>query len=109
MPSPRSAHPSPPSRSQRAGAPGRSRSSSGRRLDPETVEPAISLLARRSARKVARASGIGLPRAGTLLAGALILGEVSRSLDRPLVLARGGLREGAALGLVSTERDVIAA
>jgi exopolyphosphatase / guanosine-5'-triphosphate,3'-diphosphate pyrophosphatase len=81
----------------------------GRRLDPETIEPAISLLARRPARKVARASGIGLPRAGTLLAGALILGEVSRSLERPLVVARGGLREGAALALVHTERDVVAA
>ena len=81
----------------------------GRRLDPETVEPAISLLARRPARKVARASGIGLPRAGTLLAGALILGEVSRSLERSLVLARGGLREGAALALAATERDVVAA
>lgn len=81
----------------------------GRRLDPETVEHAISLLARRPARKVARASGIGLPRAGTLLAGALILGEVSRSLERSLVLARGGLREGAALALAAPERDVIAA
>jgi exopolyphosphatase / guanosine-5'-triphosphate,3'-diphosphate pyrophosphatase len=81
----------------------------GRRLDPETVEPAISLLARRPARKVARASGIGLPRAGTLLAGALILGEVSRSLERSLVLARGGLREGAALALAAPERDIIAA
>ena len=81
----------------------------GRRLDPETVEPAISLLARVPARKVARASGIGLPRAGTLLAGALILGEVSRSLERSLVLAGGGLREGAALALAAQERDVIAA
>lgn len=81
----------------------------GRRLDPETVAPAISLLARRPSRKVARASGIAPPRAGTLLAGALILGEVSRSLDRPLVLARGGLREGAAIELARAERDVAAA
>ncbi len=81
----------------------------GGRLDPETVEPAIALLARRPARKVARASGIGLPRAGTLLAGALILAELSTTLDRPLVLARGGLREGAALALAARERDVIAA
>ncbi len=81
----------------------------GGRLDPETVEPAIALLARRPARKVARASGIGLPRAGTLLAGALILAELSTTLDRPLVLARGGLREGAALALAAPERDVIAA
>lgn len=81
----------------------------GRSLEPETVERAISLLARRPAHKVARASGIGLPRAGTLLAGALILGEVSRSLERPLLLARGGLREGAALALAHPERDAVAA
>jgi exopolyphosphatase/guanosine-5'-triphosphate,3'-diphosphate pyrophosphatase len=81
----------------------------GRRLDPETVAPAVSLLARRPSRKVARASGIGLPRAGTLLAGALILGEVSRSRDRPLVLARGGLREGAALELALAELGIVAA
>jgi exopolyphosphatase / guanosine-5'-triphosphate,3'-diphosphate pyrophosphatase len=81
----------------------------GARLDPETVEPAIELLARRPARKVARASGIGLPRAETLLAGALILGEVSNILGRPLVLARGGLREGAALALAAERAHEAAA
>lgn len=81
----------------------------GKRLDPETVEPAIALLARRPARKVARASGIGLPRAETLLAGALILGELSAALDRPLLLARGGLREGAALALAAEQADGVAA
>jgi exopolyphosphatase/guanosine-5'-triphosphate,3'-diphosphate pyrophosphatase len=81
----------------------------GRRLDAETVEPAIALLAGRPVRKVARAAGIGLPRAGTLLAGALILREVSTVLDRPLVLARAGLREGVALELAARPHDALAA
>jgi exopolyphosphatase / guanosine-5'-triphosphate,3'-diphosphate pyrophosphatase len=81
----------------------------GRTLEPASVEPAITLLARRPARKVARSSGIAAPRAGTLLAGALILGEVSRTLDRPLVLARGGLREGAVLELATRASRALAA
>lgn len=74
------------------------------------MESAKALLARRQARKVARASGIGLPRAGTLLAGPLILGELSATLDRTLLLARGGLREGSAIALAAQEcADVLAA
>jgi exopolyphosphatase/pppGpp-phosphohydrolase len=46
-----------------------------------------------------RGRGIGAIRAETVLGGALILAETSRLLGRPLELAAGGLREGAALAL----------
>jgi len=59
----------------------------------------IARLARRRSAKVARAAGIDERRAETLLGGALLLAESSRVLGRPLTLARGGLREGAALAL----------
>ena len=54
-----------------------------------------------TARELARDVGIDPSRTGTLLAGALLLGEASRTLGRPLRLARGGLREGAALALAA--------
>jgi hypothetical protein len=39
-----------------------------------------------------------------LAAGAVILGVVQRRLGLPLVVARGGLREGAALQLLAELR-----
>jgi exopolyphosphatase/guanosine-5'-triphosphate,3'-diphosphate pyrophosphatase len=78
----------------------------GRTFDADTAETAVDLLSRRRSAKVARAAGIDARRAGTLLAGTLLLGESSRVVGRPLTLARGGLREGAALALA---REGIAA
>jgi exopolyphosphatase/pppGpp-phosphohydrolase len=71
----------------------------GTRLGPDEVDRAIDAFRRRRSAKVARAAGIDERRAPTVLAGALILREAQRALDRPLRLARGGLREGAALSL----------
>jgi exopolyphosphatase/guanosine-5'-triphosphate,3'-diphosphate pyrophosphatase len=71
----------------------------GRTFDAEAAETAIARLGRRRSTKVARAAGIDERRAETLLGGALLLAESSRALGRPLTLARGGLREGAALAL----------
>ena len=71
----------------------------GRTFDAEAAETVIARLARRRSAKVARAAGIDERRAETLLGGALLLAESSRVLGRPLTLARGGLREGAALAL----------
>jgi exopolyphosphatase/guanosine-5'-triphosphate,3'-diphosphate pyrophosphatase len=73
----------------------------GRVYDHDDAAAAVALLARRRSGKVARDVGIDPSRAGTLLAGALLLGEASRTLGRPLRLARGGLREGAALALAA--------
>ena len=71
----------------------------GRTFDADAAETVIERLARRRSAKIARSVGIDERRAETLLAGTLLLAESSRMLGRPLTLARGGLREGAALAL----------
>jgi exopolyphosphatase/guanosine-5'-triphosphate,3'-diphosphate pyrophosphatase len=71
----------------------------GRELDAERLGEALDLARRRRASKLARAFGFDASRAETVLAGTLILSEVSRRLDAPLRLGRGGLREGIALTL----------
>lgn len=73
----------------------------GRTFGPEELDSVVALLSRRRSRKLARGAGIDPARAETLVAGALLLAEASRVLDRSLTLARGGLREGAALALAS--------
>ena len=67
------------------------------------LERAIEALSARPSGKVARSAGVHPVRAASLLGGLLLLAEAARALDRPLVLARGGLREGAALALARTE------
>ena len=71
----------------------------GDAYDADDVEEAIEALARRRSTKVARDAGIHPVRAASLLGGALLLAETARLLGRPLHLARGGVREGAALAL----------
>jgi exopolyphosphatase/guanosine-5'-triphosphate,3'-diphosphate pyrophosphatase len=71
----------------------------GRELDAESLGEAVELARRRRAAKLARVYGFDAARAETVLAGALILSELSRRLDAPLRLGRGGLREGIALTL----------
>jgi len=68
-------------------------------FDADDVDAAVKILSRRRSAKVARDVGIDTRRAGTVLAGALLLGEASRTLGHPLTLGRGGIREGAALAL----------
>ena len=71
----------------------------GRTFAADDLDDAASILARRRPAKIARTLGLDPPRARTILAGVLLLAEAARVLDRPLTLARGGLREGAALAL----------
>jgi exopolyphosphatase/guanosine-5'-triphosphate,3'-diphosphate pyrophosphatase len=71
----------------------------GTSYGPREIEKAIALLSRRTSGKVGRKAGIHPVRAATVLGGALLLSEAARMLDRPLVLAGGGVREGAALAL----------
>jgi exopolyphosphatase/guanosine-5'-triphosphate,3'-diphosphate pyrophosphatase len=68
---------------------------------PDELEDVIELLAARPADESADAFGIRRERARTLLAGSLILAEVSRRLGVPFRPARGGIREGAALRLAA--------
>ena len=73
----------------------------GRRYDADALDGAVARLARRPAAERAEAFGLHPLRAETIVAGAVVLAEVARLLDRPLELARGGLREGAALALAA--------
>jgi len=72
----------------------------GRILDEESLRASIVELSRRPARESARRLDIHEARAETLLAGTVILSEVQCRLGVPLRVARGGLREGAALRLL---------
>jgi exopolyphosphatase / guanosine-5'-triphosphate,3'-diphosphate pyrophosphatase len=75
----------------------------GRRYEAADLDEAVRLLASRRANAVVRAFGIHPRRAGTLVAGTIVLAELARLLDCPLEVARGGLREGAALALAAAE------
>ena len=75
----------------------------GRVFDADEVEEAIAIFARRPSAKVAREAGIHPVRAASVLGGALLLAETARLLDRPLGLAHGGVREGAALALAGAQ------
>lgn len=72
---------------------------SGPLLDAGSLDELVRVLSRRSASRALRGFGIGAVRAETVLGGALLLAEASERLGRPLELAAGGLREGAALAL----------
>ena len=73
----------------------------GHEYGPGELERLVDVLASRPAAESANALGIRPDRARTLLAGALILEEVSRLLGQPFTPSRGGIREGAALRLAA--------
>jgi exopolyphosphatase / guanosine-5'-triphosphate,3'-diphosphate pyrophosphatase len=73
----------------------------GRTLDPAALERAIDVMTGRSPAKIARKHRLELRRARTLLGGAVILAEVQARLGVPLVVARGGMREGLAAELLA--------
>ena len=70
--------------------------------EPE-LERLVQSLASRSAERSSKALGLAPHRARTLLAGALVLQEVSRCLETTFTPARGGIREGVALRLAAHE------
>lgn len=72
-----------------------------RRLSARHLEAVLEELASRPSEDIADRYGLAAERARTLAAGALILGEAQRRLGLPLEVARGGLREGAALALLA--------
>jgi exopolyphosphatase/guanosine-5'-triphosphate,3'-diphosphate pyrophosphatase len=73
----------------------------GRDYGPDELERVVSLLAERPAAENAAKLGLRPDRARTLLAGALILAEVSRLLAVRFAPSRGGIREGAAIRLAA--------
>ena len=73
----------------------------GRLLGEPELEGAVKTIARATSNELARDLGLDRSRAGTLLAGAIILAEAQRRLCVPLEVARGGLREGAAAALLA--------
>jgi exopolyphosphatase / guanosine-5'-triphosphate,3'-diphosphate pyrophosphatase len=70
-----------------------------RTLGRDELQGAIRELRKRPSADVAVEHRIDPERARTLLGGALILAEVQLRLAVPLVVGRGGVREGAALAL----------
>jgi len=73
----------------------------GRDYGPEELEHVVELLAARPAAENAAKLGLRPTRARTLLAGALILAEVSQLLAVRFSPSRGGIREGAAIRLAT--------
>jgi exopolyphosphatase / guanosine-5'-triphosphate,3'-diphosphate pyrophosphatase len=73
----------------------------GRQLDDAELLGALELLSRVPSDQVAGHYGIPPQRARTLAAGTIILLEARRRLAVPLQVARGGVREGAVLGLLA--------
>jgi exopolyphosphatase / guanosine-5'-triphosphate,3'-diphosphate pyrophosphatase len=76
----------------------------GRSLDERRLDRAVRIIARGPSDRLAEAYGIHAERARVLLAGALILREIQAVLGVPLVVARGGVREGLA-DLLLAERS----
>jgi exopolyphosphatase/pppGpp-phosphohydrolase len=73
----------------------------GRTLGPKQLAKATAALRKRRAAEIAEQNDVPIWRAQTMLAGVLVLAEAQRRLGVPLVVARAGLREGAALELAA--------
>ncbi|MGL6279825.1 MAG: hypothetical protein ACRC50_09750 [Gaiella sp.] len=71
----------------------------GDTLDAKALGDLITTCTGRTAAKIARSLGVDAERAVTLLGGAVLLRAAAELLGRELTVARGGLREGAALAL----------
>lgn len=72
----------------------------GPHLDAAKLDVALRKLARRSSRDIARDFGVERARARTVTAGTIVMAEAQRRFRVPLTVARGGLREGAAIALL---------
>lgn len=70
-----------------------------RSLGPDDLECAVRRLSKRTPREASRDYGLDVGRGRVALAGALLAVEAQRALGVPLLVARGGIREGAALEL----------
>ena len=73
----------------------------GRTLGPKQLAKAETILGKCPAGDIVEKYRVPLWRAQTMLAGVIVLTEAQRRLGTPLVVARAGLREGAALQLAA--------
>ncbi len=78
-------------------------------LGERELASALKTVAKSTSSQIAQEAGLDPLRAQTLLAGTLILAETQRRLGVPLEVARGGLREGAAYGLLTQAPEARAA
>ncbi len=69
-------------------------------LESDQIAAAVKAIVKRTTGELAAEHGLDPVRARTLLAGTLILAEAQRRLGVPFEVARGGLREGAAVSLL---------
>jgi len=74
-----------------------------RTLGEDELAAALRMLRKRASAELAAEHGIDPERARTLAAGAVILAEMQRRLLVPLVVGRGGVREGALLALAAQQ------
>jgi len=74
-----------------------------RALGADEFAAALKVLRKQHPDEVASEHGIDPERARTLAAGAVILAEIQRRLVVPLVVGRGGVREGALLELAAQQ------
>jgi exopolyphosphatase / guanosine-5'-triphosphate,3'-diphosphate pyrophosphatase len=72
-----------------------------RRLEARHLEAATNEVCERSSEELVQRYGLAPERARTLAAGSLILAGAQKRLGLPLEVARGGVREGAALALLA--------
>jgi exopolyphosphatase/guanosine-5'-triphosphate,3'-diphosphate pyrophosphatase len=77
------------------------RSIVGPKLGAEELDELAEILARTPTREIVKLYGVDEQRVRTLAAGAVILAALCERLCVPLRVVRGGVREGAALELVS--------
>lgn len=73
------------------------------KLSAGQLRSAMQLLRRCSSGELVETYGFAPERARTLAAGAVILFEIQKRLGVPLLVARGGVREGAALLLAAEQ------
>src|SRR5579863_7621670 len=69
-------------------------------LDHDSLERGLRILATTPSDEVARAFEMEVERVRLLPAGMLVLEEISDRLERPLLVGRGGLREGVILEML---------
>ena len=73
-------------------------------LEPETLQHALRVLSEAPAREVALRFDLEPERVKLLPAGILALDAAAQTLRRPLLIGRGGLREGVLLDMAFTSR-----